>query len=759
METKLKYVALILLFAWLVIPTETAAQLKMANKEYNNMRYADAIPYYEQCIYKGKRVREARVKLADCYRKIRDYKNAVRLYAELAHEENPTSEDLWLYAGALASDGQYREAAEYYQKYYDRKPNDEQARSFATHYRDIDVLLKDSTSLKVSPVVSINSWQSDFSPMFYGKNLLFLSNRLQEGIVRRVYEYDQSPFLDYYIAEDTTAIHTDLKTIHATYVVNKDKDKHVDETYYTSNDSNVPGSYGGTFLHDSIRYMNEMNTKVRRLQGGANKKWHEGPATFFKGQDTVIFTRSAPRQGGISRLALYTATIEQGAWGDPALLPFNNDKSSSGHPAFTPDNKTLYFISDRPGGAGGTDIYRVNYDNGVWSTPENVAEVNTIHNELFPYVDDSGTLYFSSDGRPGLGGLDIFSATMKEGKVTAITNMGTPVNSSKDDFGIVLYPGSRTGFFSSNRKRGFSDDDIYRLTRTCESVTILAVDAVTRKPISSASVTVDEDMLTTGPDGKVQVCLRPGEHDFSAMKELYEGQKTSSSSTEVTLTLNPVAIGIEGVIISEEDKEPMEGVRIQMVNSAGETVAETTTGRDGKYKFPMVMNETYKIISTKANCGRNTIERTTRGLKKSQLFDGSMSMICTGDIIKVDNIYYDLNKYDIRPDAAAELDKLAEVMWKYPDMRIELRSHTDSRSSSAANMKLSSNRAQAVVEYLAGKGIVSMRMRAAGYGESLPVNKCVDGVSCTEEEYQQNRRTEFTIKRSNRNMIKGQGYQ
>lgn len=736
---------IVILAACALSPMIAEAQLKIANREYNNMRYADAIPYYEQCIVKGKRVQEARVKLADCYRRVKDYKNAVRLYSELAHAEKPTAEDIWLYAGALASTGQYTEAAEYYRKYYEMNPQDEQARDFMKEYESINDLIKDSTSLRVAPVVSINSWQSDFSPVFYGKGMMFLSGRYQEGTIRRVYEYDQSAFLDFYLADDTSAIHTDLMTIHSTYVVNKAKDKHIDETHYTSNDSNIAGSYGETFLHDSIRYMNAMTTKVRRMQSSINKKWHEGPATFFKGQDTVIFTRNIKRNDGVSRLALFFATIDGERWNEPKLLPFNSANSSSAHPALTPDNKTLYFASDRPGGIGGTDIYRVSFDNGVWSAPENVKEVNTIHNEVFPYVSDDGTLYFATDGRPGLGGLDIFVASTDNGTIKEVKNMGVPVNSSKDDFGIVLYPGSRTGFFSSNRKRGFSDDDIYSLARTCDQVSVLVVDASSKQPLPSAKVTVDEQQLMSDENGKIFVCLRPGNHDFAGEKDLYEAIKTTSSSKEISLELIPVTVGIEGTVVSEEDKAPMDGVRIRLLDSTGKQIAEATTSANGKYKFPMILDQTYKIVANKVNCGTNTIEKTTRGITKSQILDGNMSMICVGDIIKVENIYYDLNKSNIRPDAAVELDKLADVMWKYPDMRIELRSHTDSRSSSTSNMKLSSARANAVVDYLAGKGIVNMRMRAAGFGESLPVNKCVDGVKCTEDEYQQNRRTEFKV--------------
>lgn len=726
------------------ICSAATGQLKQANSEYANMHYYEAIPLFEQCIVKGKRVAEARVKLADCYRKIKDYKNAVRLYAELAHLDNATAEDMWLYASALASTGQYTQAAEYYKKYHDMNPQDDQSRAFMKQYEHIETLYKDSANLRVAPVISINSWQADFSPIFYGKNILFVSNRFQENVVRRVFEYDESAFLDYYIADDTSAIHTDLMTIHSTYIVNKEKDVNTDETPKTANDSDTSGSYGETFLHDSIRYMNPMTTKVRRLQGG-NKKWHEGPATFFKEQDRVIFSRNIKRSDGVSRQALYMATVTGEKWNEPILLQFNVDNASSAHPALSPDNKVMYFASDRPGGVGGTDLYRVSYDNGVWGTPENVAEVNTVHNEAFPYVAEDGTLYFSSDGRPGLGGMDIFMASVSNGAIASVVNMGTPVNSMTDDFGIILNPGSRTGFFSSNRKRGFSDDDIYSLTRTCDQVSILVVAADTKKPIPSAQVTVDDQKITADENGRAVVCLRPGSHDYAAEMNLYEGKSLASRENLINFELLPVTVGIEGTVTSEQDKAPMDGVRVRLLDSTGKQIGETVTGANGKYKFPMTVDQKYKIVADKMNCGTNTIEKTTVGLKKSQTLDGNFSMICVGDIIRVENIYYDLNKSNIRTDAAVELDKLADVMWKYPDMRIELRSHTDSRSSAASNMKLSTARANSVVEYLAGKGIVNSRMRAAGYGESIPVNKCVDGVKCTEEEYQQNRRTEFKV--------------
>ena len=209
--------------------------------------------------------------------------------------------------------------------------------------------------------------------------------------------------------------------------------------------------------------------------------------------------------------------------------------------------------------------------------------------------------------------------------------------------------------------------------------------------------------------------------------------------------MNLLRFDISGRVTSKENDGPIEGVRVILTNLNTRNATEVRTDKNGMYQFPLGWNRNYTVTVSKDKCGTNSIKKTTMGLKRSKSFRGDMEMLCQGDIIRVDNIYYDFNKYTIRPDAAAELDKLVVLLNQYPDMRIELRSHTDSRGSDQFNMKLSTNRAQAVVDYLAHHGVVGARMRAHGYGETLPLNKCTNGVKCSDDDFQRNRRTEFKV--------------
>jgi outer membrane protein OmpA-like peptidoglycan-associated protein len=721
--------------------------MRMANRQFSTMRYATAIPLYEKELKRNDDNREARLKLAESYRKIKDSRNAERLYAELAHEDNPAPEHIWYYAAMLAQNGKHDEALTWYTRYITMVPGDTRGKQFADAYKNLPAFYRDSSIYRVRYVPSLNTWQAEFSPVFYKRGLLFCSNRHEESVIRKVYGYDQSSFLNLYVAHDTTSLHTEMlnEAQPVVYTASARKDHNVDYGAMTSNDSRKPGQYGRTFLFDTVQYNFKPLTLVRRFRDADGSEEHEGPATLFKGHDTLVFSVSEIRPGSkVERLSLYMASVQDGKWANARRLPFNKDNFSCAHPSLTPDNKRMYFTSDMPGGKGGTDIYYVEYDNGVWSNPVNVMDINTTGDEMFPYVDPKGKLYFSSNGHPGLGGLDIFEAEMKDG-FTNIRNVGFPVNSFKDDFGLVLRPDGEKGYFSSNRKRGFGDDDIYQFEKLCAPIDVYVYDSVTLKPIADAKIRVSDQQGVTDAQGKANFCLRPNDMSFMVMKPKYVVYKAKGEGNTVRIPLSPFRFDVQGTVRSGDDKSTMEGVRVRLTDLTDNSVKEATTDKQGNYSFPLVGDHAYRVMAMKANCGTNSADLSTLNLNKSTTLRNDIHMLCTGDIIKVDNIYYDLNKAIIRPDAAAELDKLADLLWQYPDMRIELRSHTDSRSSTSSNRKLSSARAEAVVDYLASKGVVPSRMRAAGYGESLPVNKCVDGVACSEEEYQQNRRTEFKV--------------
>lgn len=725
-------------------------KMKIANNEFEHLRYADAIIHYEQILKKDKNNLEAKTKLAECYRKTENHVKAMNLYGQLVYEETATPKTYWYYAQSLTANGRYGEAITWYEKYEQTMPNDLYAGRFVKAYKDMSKFHKDSSDYHIQYVPSINSWQSDFSPVYYKKGLMFLSNRQQQQIIRRVYELDQTSFLDYFFYPDTALIYSELQRPATTFSVNKDHHNHDDYTIHTSNDNATVGEYGHLYRYDSIQYHNEDPDHVTRMNKSVNNRFHEGPATFSKNEDTVFFTRNVDKEKikgskPVSHFDLFIASIKNGQWESEKEVPFNGKNFSTGHPAFTPDYKKLYFASDRPGGKGGVDIYVVDYNNGQFSEPVNVEAINTPDDEMFPFVDAAGTLYFATDGLPGLGGLDIFKAKMREGKIVSIENMGTPFNSHMDDFGIIWNKDMLKGFFSSNRKRGVTDDDIYAIEKLCRSTVAYVYDSITHQPLDSAVVEVNGIKTYTDNTGRAEFCMKATEHTFLVGKGEYENSSLTSSDQTVNIMMRPLKFEVSGKVFSPEDKSAIEGVRVVITNMEDGATEESTTGSDGRYRFPLDRNSSYTVTISRRLCGTNSIEITTRGLKRSQTIKGDIEMLCQGDIVVIENIYYDLNKANIRKDAALELDKTVALMNKYPDMRIELRSHTDSRASSEFNMRLSASRAQAVVEYMATQGVVDYRMRAKGYGETLPVNRCKDGVKCSEEEFQQNRRTEFKV--------------
>jgi outer membrane protein OmpA-like peptidoglycan-associated protein len=452
-------------------------------------------------------------------------------------------------------------------------------------------------------------------------------------------------------------------------------------------------------------------------------------------------------------------------WGNVSELPFNSDNYSCGHPALSPDDTKLYFVSDMPGGFGGTDIYVVEYREGQWSSPVNLGrEINTEGNEMFPYMDEFGNLYFSSDGHEGLGGLDVFYVEMREAiPISDIKNLGAPINSEKDDFGFITNGTRSSGYFSSNRKRGYGDDNLYSFRHGCRQLNILVYDAESKKPLESVDVRMlkngeNKELFVTGSDGKITVCLETGtDFEFKALKEGYESNGVSygtfasslKNRTSITIYLEKSkAPIIKGTIVAEVNQRPIQGATVTLQNDKDGSQEKIITGEDGKYEFQPKKEGEYSVSARKERYAVNTenLGKVKQSKKGPKTVEQNLGLVGQGDIFRLDNIYYDYGQFFIRPDAAKELEaKLVPLLKKYPEIRIEVRSHTDSRSSDAYNAKLSDNRARAVLDYLAARGINTKRIEAKGYGESELLNNCDDSTNCTESQHQANRRTEFKI--------------
>ena len=429
-----------------------------------------------------------------------------------------------------------------------------------------------------------------------------------------------------------------------------------------------------------------------------NTKFHEDTPAFTKDGKTVYFTRNNYLDkrgfdaGKVTLLKIYSAKIDtDGNWGSITPLPFNSDSYQVAHPALSPDEKTLYFASDMVGTLGQSDLFRVKInDDGSFGTPENLGpKINTPGRETYPYVNADNELYFASDGQPGLGGLDIFITKIpKDGSLEfkKVLNVGEEANSPKDDFSLIIDSKTKRGFLSSNRDGGQGNDDIYKFLET--------------RPIWCE-------------------------------QELF------------------------GVVSDADTKELLPNSKVILFDEKFKQLAETTSDADAKYEFKEIVECDTKYYVRASHDGYNTKElpviigKTDGKTELNIELEKTAKPIPVGgdlaDVFKINLIYFDLDKWNIRPDAAVDLAKVLDVLEQYPTMTLDIRSHTDSRASHAYNDRLSDRRAKSTRDWLISKGIAKERLTAKGYGETQLVNKCADGVKCTEAEHQQNRRSQFII--------------
>ncbi len=395
-------------------------------------------------------------------------------------------------------------------------------------------------------------------------------------------------------------------------------------------------------------------------------------------------------------LKLYKATLKDGKWSDEVELPFNSNEHSVAHPALSPDDKYLYFASDMPGTLGSSDIFKVEINGDSYGTPENLgAGINTESRDTFPFISDDNELYFASDGHLGLGGLDIFASKMEEdGSYETVHNIGAPVNGKSDDFAFLIDKESKVGFFTSNRDGGQGYDDIYKF-------------------------------------------------------------KEKIPLTEITDCKQTLS----GVAIDGQTELVVPNAQVTLLDENMKEIEQKFADEEGKYSFDVECDKQYTVRVTGKD-GYSTNEKTTRtGKTRGDTFvevpivKEKVEVKVDENILKkafgIDIIYFDLDKSNIRPDAAAQLALLVEVMNDYPAMKIDVRSHTDCRQTMDYNQKLSDRRAKSTIAWLVKKGINKNRLTGRGYGESQLVNDCgcepTNESPCSEEEHQKNRRSEFII--------------
>ncbi|WMJ74657.1 OmpA family protein [Cytophagaceae bacterium ABcell3] len=790
MNSTYKYILVLLI----LISFQAVGQrnpFRLADSHYKNMRFASAIEQYELSLqYQKEAPPEVYKNLANSYFRVGDMTNAKRVYKIYFSDTTGIADkdhaSILEFAQTLAQTGNYEKAAEYYKVYADLKGHkDPRGKKFKTTYLDnISNLYKDSTLYTVSSV-NFNSPQSDFSPVFYQNGIVFCSSRKREEGIRRVFGQDNTAFLNLYYL-DTTYVEKQTDYVTDKSKEGKDSDKysfvkyneelHSDETRITSNDSYTVGYHGHIFQ----KYTNpHKKFEAVPFSRAINSKFHDGPATFNPDQNIILFTRNNLSRGrarrgkdGVNRLKIYMATKkDEEDWKNIQELPFNGDDFSTAHPAFAPDGETVYFASDRPGGYGGSDLYKVTFKDGKWSEPENLGEeINTKGNEFFPFVDELGVLYFSSDGHPGLGGLDLFK--YEDGE---LTHLNYPISSKRDDFGVLVWDNGRKGFLSSNRNTGGHGDDIYMFT--AQRMLQLAgkvFDKHTGKILPESNVILKDStgqvIAQTLSDSTGSFLL---EVDYDRAYALTGLKKAYRDTTKKFTTFlvkekkiqkdlhlwSMIDLALKGLVTDKETEEPLDSVHVKINDTkTGKSIFETLTLEDGSFKKvlkDLLLNDSidFQIKLERDNYLSKTVPFTTLVKDTSEQLTLAMDKIQIGTdigkLLDLKPIYFDLGKWDIRPDAAEELDKVVELMLENHNLVIELGAHTDCRASKSYNQTLSDKRAKASAEYVRSRGIEPERIYGQGYGESKLINHCeCEGdyvVPCSEEEHALNRRTEFLV--------------
>jgi outer membrane protein OmpA-like peptidoglycan-associated protein len=524
------------------------------------------------------------------------------------------------------------------------------------------------------------------------------------------------------------------------------------------------------------------------IPGKLNSKFHDGPATFTKAGDLVYFTRNNYLKNkklssdGVLKLKLFTAKKnDKGKWKNINEVHLGTKEYSVGHPSLSEDGKKIVFTSDMPGSIGGTDIWMIIKSGNTWSRPINLGpQVNTEGNEMFPFIAQNGDLFFASNGHLGLGGLDIFYAPLKNNEYRNVVNMGAGLNSSQDDFGLIVTPDFKKGYFTSNREGGKGDDDIYAVSFLkpieIKLLQVTIEDKLTQNPLISTLVTciINEKQLQYKTDslGRIELIVNPLDQiSLDVTRENYapvSNFTVPNDSTYFTIQQTIALVSTEKLVyqtkvIDHNSKSPISEVSVSVkskkyfnqliTNANGDLFLDLTSYKKGD-KIDLDIR-----LEKDGYLGREIL--ISKVIDEPGLFpllsENTISMyklevgLEIGKAIKINPIYFDFNKDAIRPDAARELDKMVKILKRYPEIVIELGSHTDCRGNERYNNELSDRRAKSSVKYIVEHGISEERLYGKGYGENRLVNKCAcEGekeVECSEEQHQQNRRTEFVIKK------------
>jgi outer membrane protein OmpA-like peptidoglycan-associated protein len=693
---------------------------RMAGRAAEVFDYPQMAAIYEDLVVTGKAEPADMRRLALAYRKMGEPQKAEATYLKLMGTGAQSPDDVFAYAEQLRANGKYADAIEWYGTYASLRPEDPRAQAYVKDPRIFTRLMRDSASATIR-TLPINSDKADLAPSIMEELLLFASARGEGVGGDREYVWDEQPYLNLYTA-----------------------------------------LWKGETAEDPLVMRKDVNSR-----------FHDGVGSFDSVANRLYFTRNNYYYGTLDRntkgelnLGIFYSDVITGEFGQPEwsnLVPFdhNDPEANYGHPMVSPDGRKLFFASDRAGGQGGTDIWYCDNLGNQWGAPVNMGpEVNTPANELYPFLHRDSTLYFVSTGHPGLGGYDIFYSRLSKAGPGKVFNLGYPMNTRFNDHGLIFF-NDTTGFFASDRPGGKGSDDIYGCTVRPPVVYMagIVIDKDSRQPIEGATLQmkdaegkfVERFKVESEPGGKFKIEVPYHE------KYVLIANKNGYFQKELTLNTNEDALeeivvemqkydyAVEGLVTNGETNQPLEGATVQLLDAQDNVLETLTTDASGKYAFALKPETDYRVKVEKEGFFKQSAKVSTKGKPNGVIKnDFKLFPLEVDQVVRLENIFYDYNKSNIRPDAALELDKLVATLQDNPTVKIELSSHTDCRGKDPYNLNLSQKRAKSAVDYIISKGIPKANITSKGYGESQPSEPCACE-QCSEDQHQRNRRTEFKV--------------
>jgi len=574
--------------------------------------------------------------IAESYRRSNNFNQAIKWYEDLINAKYPDINILFSYGQLLKNFERYEEAERQFYDYLFEIPADVKGKIAMQSCNVSQQWKANPQKFNINNVKELNTIYSDYAPFYVSKKLVWSSSR-KEAQGNEIFEWTGQKCSDFF------------------------------EATLSNN------SFG----------------KQTNVKGAVNTNFNDGVGWIDSNETTFYFTRCNGIDGKGVNCKILVSYKENGVWASPTLLPFNSDSFSCGHPAFSPDGKRLFFSSDMKGGMGEKDIYYSLYDavKDKWGSPVNLGpNVNSTEDDMFPFVDEKGMIYYASKGMIGMGGLDLFKTQDSANTFKKAQNLQSPINSGGDDFAISFIPQSQRkqdsiiAYFSSNRMGGQGDDDIY------------------------------------------------------------------------SIAIKPFVFLVKGKVIDNESKQLLPSASVTLTNDKGKIIFNIRSNDKGEFGGELALNSMMELSASKEKYFTSGMDSISSiGLTHDSILQVTLYLnpIPAQDVdITIPGIYYDLDKWDLRPASKKVLDSLIVILNDNPTLVVEIGSHTDSRAPAEYNLELSQKRAKSCVDYLVEHNINKNRLSPKGYGETKLVNDCTDGVDCTEEEHQQNRRTTFRVLRS-----------